>query len=78
MFYIEYKYLTLKLLTNMEVIENNTAGDAWVAACKKVITQGEKIFDNKTELKEVLDLFVIVEDGVEVDEIIENMAILLW
>jgi thymidylate synthase len=58
----------------MHKIYSKSAGYAWVDAVRFVMKNGDYVKDGDITLKEVLDLFVEVEDGQLHDEIIDIYA----
>lgn len=61
----------------MKTIFDITPGFVWKSACEIVIKQGSTIYDGDVQLKEVLDLFIEVEDAEKNDVILEKMLILI-
>lgn len=58
----------------MKQIKAKTAGGAWLKACHLVFSQGDEIYDDGIPLKEVLDLFLEIENGTKRDLIIKKYA----
>jgi thymidylate synthase len=51
-----------------------TAGSAWLSAANYVVKNGHDVKDGGENLKEVLDLFITVDNANEHDKIIEKFA----
>lgn len=58
----------------MHRIYSKSAGYAWADAIKLVMKNGDYVKDGEVTLKELLDLFVEVEDGQSYDEILDAHA----
>lgn len=53
---------------------NKTAGFIWKDACALVMENGGSVYDEGVQLKEVLDLFVEIEDATKNDVILDESA----
>lgn len=58
----------------MDVIRSKTPGFAWKQALNKVYFQGLGINDGEKKLKELLNVFIIIENPLESDSILEEYA----
>lgn len=59
---------------NMFKLFNKTAGFIWKDACNLVMENGRSVRDGNVQLKEVLDLFVEIEDATKNDVILDEGA----
>lgn len=58
----------------MKQIIAKTAGLAWQSALNYVSTEGHDIKDGEKDLKEVMNVFLTVEDPIQTDAILEKFA----
>lgn len=56
----------------MEYIKEKTIGKAWIKAAELVIREGYDFYDGDVKIKEILDLFIDIENPFVIDEIIKK------
>lgn len=56
----------------MEYIKENTIGEAWLKAAALVLENGNDFYDGDVKLKEILNLFIKINDPLLIDEIVKR------
>lgn len=56
----------------MREIRTKTNGESWVETCRTILEEGELLKDGNENLKEVTDMFIIIESPEERDKIIDR------
>ncbi len=65
----------------METLSESTAGLAWVTAIKKVLKEGKDVYDDGKKLRELLDLYIIIENPVVEDALVKkygSQEMIVW
>lgn len=55
-------------------IFTNTPGEAWIKSCQKIARTGSLTWDNKQKLKELLNVFIIIQNPYKKDKIIKQLG----
>jgi thymidylate synthase len=58
----------------MEMIKEKSAGILWQKACLLVMNKGHEVKDNEQNLKEIIDLYIEVENASEHDDLIKKYS----
>lgn len=56
----------------MQLLAAPTPGQAWLKACNLVLNEGGEVHDGELLLKEIIDLFIEVENSNDVDPIVKK------
>jgi thymidylate synthase (methanogen type) len=56
----------------MMEVKKKTAGEAWIETCRVITEEGIPIKDGSENLKEVTDMFIVIENPQESDAIIQK------
>lgn len=58
----------------MKIIEKKTLGEAWLSAMQLIMKKGEDIFDENVELREMLNMYITIQDVDDKDPILNKYA----
>lgn len=56
----------------MKHIKEKTIGTAWIKASKLIMDKGHNFYDREVKLKEILDLFIEIENPLVIDKIVKK------